>query len=199
MALENVTFDVERGVFLARMRHVSLGFPIATLDGEVAWWVEQGWRLGSLAEAYMERSAAEERAETPEAPAAPEEPEVDELDIEQLHMLPEDQRPAEFNNLFKALIRRMAESYNNEDTRSEDAWTAYAMDVTGRYFGPGRLGEVPKDRRAYGAWTKRRDEFEHLPYEKRWEWLEKVSAYPDLASVVGALMKSHRTSSSACG
>ena len=45
--LRDVIFDIDRQIFLAIARAEHVGFPLANIDGEVQWWLERGWKLGS--------------------------------------------------------------------------------------------------------------------------------------------------------
>jgi hypothetical protein len=174
LRLKDIVWDVEREVFLATSHAINQDFPIAGIAAELGDWVERGWRLGSYNDSY--NGAADP---VPLGPMAKEAYQlhqaVDSDTYEILHTLPPKRRPAPFNALHKALIRQMAESYNNVEA-------AYAMDKTGRYLGPG--GREVEDKEGKRAWSDYCHEYRGLAIDDRIKWMRKVEKYPPLASLV---------------
>jgi hypothetical protein len=52
--IEDVTWDLDRQVFLADTSLFSKDLPIAFIPDELRAWMTRGWRLGSSSEAYEE-------------------------------------------------------------------------------------------------------------------------------------------------
>jgi hypothetical protein len=53
--LEDVTWDVDRSVFLARTSLISQKFPFSYIADEIAAWIGRGWRLDSYADPYQQQ------------------------------------------------------------------------------------------------------------------------------------------------
>lgn len=176
MELKDVVWDADRQVFLATAYHISVDFPIAILPLEVRSWLDKGWEWGS----YLDRYQREDTSKAPRRlqPGKLDGP-AENLDSdleERLHTLPPDQRPAWFNNLFRALIRHMVSTYSSLET-------AYAMDKLGRYLGPERRQACDAELRE--QWETAQLEYKRLSNDELWKWIRCVEKkYPKLASAV---------------
>jgi hypothetical protein len=169
--LNGVTWDMDRQLFTAKTSLVSMNFPVAFIADELRTWVERGWRLASL-EASDEASCEPEADEETNATLTLDEEE----EAEKWPSMKPRSRPAEFNELFRALIREMAGLYNN--------WpSAYAMDQTKMLFSETELREnrtAEKDR-----FRETQFEFERMPIHQQIAWQQKViRKYPRLDRIV---------------
>jgi hypothetical protein len=166
--LKEVIWDMDRGVFLAKTRVIDQDLPLAMLEDQLRGWLAMGWRLGSYVDAYPEPEIDEEEDEALGDAIG------DDADEYVLPTLPPRRRPAEFNRIFKALVRHMAEGF--------DCWdVAYAMDRTGRYFTEEQRKQ--KDDPAVGRWHEALREFDKLPQDEQFRWREKVMRYRSFTSV----------------
>jgi hypothetical protein len=180
--LRDVVFDIDRQVFLAMARAEHSGYALAQIDCEVQWWLERGWKLGSHRDDYRRRAEKEYEAEmAAESNGASAPNPYDGVDIEMVQTLPPEQRPPQFNRLFKALIRHLANDYWDDYGRANAA-TAYAMDATNRYPAPAGLHKPEQE--ALRAWDEKRAEFEQISVEQREKWLRRVNRYPALSSLL---------------
>jgi hypothetical protein len=172
LALKDVTWDMDRQLFLAVAHHGYSDFPIATIPDEVRTWVARGWRLGSWMDWYERREAtagpADERA-SPDTWLI----DGDEPDFERMHLLPPERRPAVFNRFWKALIRQMIESY-------ADRPTAYAMDKSGTW----RPDDGDSNGSLRRAWTQHTEDFNRLSVDEQIAWEDRVRKYPSLEGVL---------------
>jgi len=174
-ALNEVVWDVDRQVFLAGAYVSNHDLPMAFIADDIRACLDRGWRFGSFCEDYPQPDdMADEPAVGGQAPIAAD---TDD-DMERLHMLAPQRRPKEFNRLMKALVRHMAETFNNSAV-------AYAMDKTGRYFSE----EDAKGRDTDPAVRRWRDlhyEFSRLASKEQLAWRDRVARYRSIAEVLTA-------------
>lgn len=168
--LKGLTWDMDRGVFLASIILVCQDHPIALIKDELRAWIESGWQMGSLSAAY-------ETTESDDEPVGEENLEPDwEEQEERLPTLRPRSRPREFNKLLRALVREMATIGNN--------WrVAYAIDRTQMFFTDAELRESSsQSKRAFeGALA----EFDRMPSEEQFRWQERVTRrHPRLDRIV---------------
>jgi hypothetical protein len=170
--IEDVTWDLDRQVFLAETSLISKDFPIAFIPDELRAWVARGWRLGSCSEAYEEVAYSGREPED-----VPEGVQTGELDAaERWPSMNPRSRPPHFNKLLRALVRKMADLYNN--------WaTAYAIDQTMMLFSEAQL----RGDRSPGMekFIVARSKFERMTIDEKLAWREKVIAkHPRLDRIV---------------
>ncbi len=176
--LKDVTWDVDRRVFLAKSTVALQDWPIVAIPDEIGQWVYRGWRLGSYLEQYEED---EDRLDVggPELDIDLTAYCMDEDDWPELTKLQATchrSRPREFNILFQLVIRLMAERYNNLPT-------AYAMYKTQRFIAQRESG-VPDDPAARQFRAAKQD-FKAMAAEQQAAWIRKVKRkYPSLPTVV---------------
>jgi len=173
----DVVWDMDRQVFLAKTCLTDCG-PIAMVPYSIRAWVDRGWRLGSYLDSYPNE---EEERETDDVPVEPI-PDYVDWDDDEMEEWPTRRptaRPAEFNVVFGALIRTLAELHNNSAV-------AYAMDKTKVYFTKEQLKE--SDSKAARRWREREYEFSCMPMGKQIAWRKRVRRkYPSLARIVASL------------
>ncbi|MFA9476939.1 hypothetical protein ACERK3_01405 [Phycisphaerales bacterium AB-hyl4] len=170
--LKDLTWDIDREVFLATTSLSSHGMPMAMIPDVLQGWLARGWRLGSYMETYPEPD--DDAEEAPDPAAADEEDLEDEMD--RWPSLPPSKRPKAFNRLMRTLVRAMSERYNN-------LAVAYAMDQTKRYFDEHQLKQDTS--RAAERWRQATRAFEELPPEQQSAWQEHVeNHYPRLDRLV---------------
>lgn len=173
--LEDVTWDCDRGLFLAHSSLVHSGLPIAYIPAELSSWVDRGWRLGSFDEDYEDdEGMAPGRRLRGDWVLHTEN--VDHKLVERWPMLGPRARPKSFNVLLKALTHTMAGLLNN--------WsTAYAVDQTERFF---TETELQEERSSYAERFRQSvNEFEKMTFDQQWEWRQKVlRTHPSLKSIV---------------
>lgn len=178
--LEDVTWDVDRQVFLASTSLVCQDYPLAFIPDDLRELIDQGWRLGSVEETYPEPEAPDVESETEGAGGREDEPgAVDEVDKEELLPSADPRsRPASFNKLFRALVREMAVTYNN--------WhVAYAMDRTQRFFTEEELrGESTSAKEAFRQAVA---EFGRKSIDEQLKWQKRVTrTHPRLDRIVAS-------------
>lgn len=173
--LEDVTWDCDRGLFLAHSSLVHSGLPIAYIPAELGSWVGRGWRLGSFDEDYEDgEGMAPGRRLRCDWVLHTED--VDHKLVERWPMLGPRARPKSFNVLLKALTHAMAGLLNN--------WsTAYAIDQTERFFTEKELQEERST--CAERFRQSVDEFKKMTFEQQWEWRKKVlRTHPSIKSLV---------------
>jgi hypothetical protein len=158
-------------------------FPIGLIPEELRAWVDKGWRLGT----YMDSYTKDEEAEEDEG----DEPE--EIDEEASLGLKTDwdvlqkwqsqgpgARPKEFNRRLMAVVRFMAENYNNWEV-------AYAMDRTKRFFSEEEVKESFMSA-PVKKWRDAQSEFYHMSQEDQFAWQRRVKKrYPRLDHIVAEI------------
>lgn len=177
MRLKDIVWDIDRQVFLASTQLISQDLPIAFIPDDIGRWMEMGWRIGSYQDAYAQDDEYDEgpMGETASAPAEDAEDDWRQLDdkvIDGWRKLPARKRPARYNRILRALVRLMAETYNNWEV-------AYAMDKTKQLY----TEKESKDFDDPGAdrWRKARNEFFSMSLDDKLQWKRRVeSSYPRL-------------------
>ncbi|MBX3388621.1 MAG: hypothetical protein KF691_04115 [Phycisphaeraceae bacterium] len=170
--LKDVVWDVDRKLFLADSSLISSGLPIACIPDSIRDWIHHGWRLGSLRDAYIEPDEQDEvDADPPGQPrtASPEEE-------ERMHTLPPRRRTKEFNRLFNAMVRHMAEEF-------VDIESAYAMECTGSFFSETEISERMGEP-AVKKWAEARAAFSRMSTQDRLAWRERATRYASIEEIV---------------
>lgn len=177
LQLRDVTWDVDRHVFLGWTSVTSVDYPLGYVPDDIRSWQERGWRLGRLEEAYASDELEEESATTTETTPIETGGEVDDDDPENWQSLPVRRRPQRFNQFLRALVRVMAATYDNCET-------AFAMDKTKMVFSEQEL-KVDRDSPSKRAFLEAEHEFRRMTQDAQFKWRERVmSKYPGLDKVV---------------
>ena len=168
--LKEVIWDLDRQVFLAHASHINHDFPIGLIPDMLRDFRNHGWRLGSYRDTYEEPdepapAAGESTVESPDLGEA-----------ERLHLTTPKRRPAPFNRFMKALVRHMAENFNNLEV-------AFAMDRTGCYIPEEPDPKVSEASRE--KWKSATQEFARMPQADRFAWRDRVGKYPSLMDALG--------------
>ncbi len=162
--IEDVTWDLDRQVFLVNAKAISVNLPIAFIPLDIMSWLERGWRLGSFEEAYQDESDKPTRERTPKTIAMYSH---DDLGDEAEHwptMNPRSRPPA-FNQFLRALVREMASLQNN--------WPiAYAIDQTKVFFTEGQL--KGNDARSAIKFQDAVRRFEGMSFDQQYDWYKRV-------------------------
>jgi len=172
--LDQVTWDVDREVFLADSSSSSVGFPIALIPLEIRDWIDRGWKLGSYEDFYEKPDGRATRFK--KEPITYKWKSKDEDTAEKWHQMKPRERPESFNQFFKAIIREMAVLDNNTSV-------AYAMYRTQMYFDEKELqkNELPPAKKFRDAKVT----YEQMTYEEMAAWSRSViRRYPRLEQFV---------------
>lgn len=179
ITLTDITWDMDREVFLATCTRVAVDFPIAIIPGELQSWVDLGWRFGSHEETY-DTEAAEQPETLP--PLTSPDTDNDETMNRWLTERPA-KRPPAFNLLLKAMVRTMAKLLNNWDV-------AYAIDKTQMFFTDRQLKDDSSA--AADRWRKARSAFQGLSPQQKFAWRDRVMRkYPHIKQFVLGLQSGH--------
>ena len=174
-SLGDLTWDVERRVFLAETGMASAG-SLADIADDLRCWLDRGWRFGSYKDAYVEPDDASDGE-----PATVDSAEFllyEDGEREAWQRKTSRSRPREFNEFFRALIRTMAELHNNESV-------AYAMYKTQRFFTEGELKD--RDSRTIGKFRDAELEYRNMTSDRQLAWARRVSRrYPRLDQLIRA-------------
>jgi hypothetical protein len=166
--LKDITWDIDRQVFLAKAKLIHVNLPIPYIADEIRSWLNRGWKLGSFEELY--EADYEAYLASDETPVKPQEAsdgkEAIDDNKEQWPSLPPKERPAHFNKLLMALVRQLAVEFSNLPT-------AYAMDKTKMYFTDEALRETPSP--ATEKFVAARDNFARLSRREQIDWAMKVA------------------------
>jgi hypothetical protein len=165
--LKNLTWDIDRRVFLAESWYNIHDDAIAHIPDTIRGLLDREWNLGSYQDSY-------EPELTTEAVDAAWDEEADDI-VEVLHTLPRTQRSREFNRFFKALVRAMAENYDNSEV-------AYAMDSLGRFLSNEDLKFARPS--LVDKWHDAQRQYNHMNNEQQLAWLAKVAKYPMIADTL---------------
>jgi len=170
-ALEDLTWDIDREVFLAHTSLTTQDEPLAFIPDSIRSWLDLGWKLGSYHDTYGDE---DDGGDVANDDGQDDNGEYERLDV--LHTMPKNKRNREFNQFFKALIRVMGESYDNLDV-------AFAMDKLGRLVTEESPGpdESPISRR----WREARNEFHSLGQDEQFEWMDTLAKYPTIERALG--------------
>jgi hypothetical protein len=168
--INDLTWDLDRQVFMATTQLIDHNLPLAAIPDEIANWIERGWRLGSYEDAYEQPEATEDDSSEIAAES------VDEWDEDdRLPTMNPRSRPLVFNQSLRALVREMARLHNNEAT-------AYAIDRTKMFFREEQLKGEPK---AAIRFCDARKEFLAMTWDQQCDWREKVlRTHPRLDRIV---------------
>jgi len=171
--LKEVVWDVDRQVFLADTYLASHDLPMAFIADDIRAWLGRGWRLGSFCDDYPEPDYSDEEPADgdgdTDASAAND-------DLERLHTLAPQRRPKEFNQVLKALVRHMAETFNNSAA-------AYAMDKTGRFFSDDDIKARPTDP-AVRRWQELCSEFTRFSDDEQFAWRDRAAKYRSIEAII---------------
>lgn len=161
--LKELTWDADRGVFLAYVECSYHCFPILSIAQDIRSWLDRGWRFGSYADHYEKKRG---RKPYRKAPKCGTEPDLDEEEAELLHGMKPRHRPPFFNTLMEALVREMAVLDNNRSV-------AYAMDKTKMFFEkPGtKEPETPEMKKFFAAV----EAFRKMTDDQQYDWQDRVA------------------------
>ena len=160
--LKGITWDVERNLFLASTYAGNAG-PIGLIPYDLRNLLDKGWRFGSAQDRYDEELRRKHKPK--ELPPLKLPNWSDEDELESWENLPPKRRPAEFNLLVKALVRMMAEHF-------EDVEVAYAIDKTMMMFSDYELEtkSTPETKR----FREMKYQFSKLTDQQRSAWHDRV-------------------------
>lgn len=174
MTVKDVVWDIDRGVFIADTYVHDHDLPMPSILDSIRRWIGLGWRLGSYGDHYPDPWA-----DAPPEPPPPARSRRKKVTLEEPeHRIPNrapGRRSAEFNQLFKAMIKLLATSYSNSEV-------AFAMDKTGRFFSNEQIKERENDPLVV-EWKKARAAFEDLSERKEALWRLEVEKYPSIESL----------------
>jgi hypothetical protein len=173
--LKGVTWDVDRGVFLAHTILVNQDVPMPMIPGMLRTWLDVGWRFGSCLDFYMvpEDDNGAATASPSEASGEPDEWEQ----AEGAHRMTWPQRDPEANRALRALIRHMVETFDNESA-------AYAFDRTGRFFTEHEIRERKLGDPIFEKFMEAERAFEKLSDGAKRRWRDRAARYPSLRDLV---------------
>jgi len=103
--LEDLTWDIDREVFLANTTLVSHDEPLAFVPATIREWIGLGWKLGSYHDTYVQPEEVDP------------DPEIQSVDdgeyerLEQLHTMPKTRRSTEFNQFFEVAHERRTQDH----------------------------------------------------------------------------------------
>lgn len=170
LTLRDIVWDIDRGVFYASTYANSMLVPFDGIPAEIAEWLDRGWRFGSHRDRYRQDEPAEDAASDEVESPGDEFAALDEAIKEVLeYEKPKRKRSAEFNRVFKAMARQLAEEFS-------DLPSAYAMHKTGVYFEEreGELRSRHEMRAAEARFFAAKDEFAKWPYGEQNAFREKM-------------------------
>jgi hypothetical protein len=182
IVLEQLTWDIDRQLFLARSTLTIQDWPIVAMPNEIRQWIVRRWRLGSHLEQYENGDGTQ--------------PDANRLDVNvsdlpdyvfsnenwseliRLQEVSHRKRPPKFNTLFHVVIRTMTERHNNQAS-------AYAMYKTQRFFSESQCHD-PQQPTAARQFRDAQFEFETMSLEKQAVWSRTVKRkYPSLRAILG--------------
>lgn len=164
-SLEDLTWDIDREVFLASTTLISHDEPLAIVPDTIREWIRLGWKLGSYHDTYEQ--SYEDDSESAMSSVGDGEYEQ----LEQLHTMPKTKRNPDFNRFFNALVRVMAESFDNLDY-------AYAMDKLGRWVVEEEAGQ--DESKLSRSWREARREYLQMSQEQQFAWMDTLAKYPSI-------------------
>lgn len=165
--LEELTWDIDREVFFARTQIISHDEPLAFIPDTIRSWLDLGWELGSYADTYEEADESDDSTELED------DGEYERLEV--LHTLPKTRRDRQFNQFFKALVRLMAESFDNCDV-------AFAMDKLGRLVPEEKPG--PDESAIHQKWRALQAEYHGMTQDEQFAWMDSLTKYPTIERVL---------------
>ncbi len=171
-SLKDLTWDIDRRVFLAHTVSVSYDMPWPFIIGDIQNLIDHGWRLGSCKDPYTATWQAEQKSPATIKARRNSKRWPDDEVTEAWPSLPPQSRPKHFNRTFGVITRMLAEM-NHADS------TAYAMDRTKMYF---TEEELKKDKTpAKERFCKLRDEFYKQPHKTQARRVGRILAkYPSI-------------------
>jgi len=171
--LKDLIWDVDRETFLATTYLVSHDLPIATIPDDIRAWMDRGWRLGSYMDAYGTPAEEEEEQHSDQE----EDDEWEEM--EQWPRKRPRARPRHFNRTLMALVRAMAECYNNLPE-------AYAIHKTKRFFAEDEIAN--SNSTAAKRYRDARQEYLTMSLDEQLNWREQVTRRcPRLDRIIAAM------------
>lgn len=159
--LENVTWDMDRKVFLAQTSLTHVDLPMGYILQEIRDTLRRGWRLGSYADSYQEQEEAATAIDEA-IPVAHD----DWKNEENWPSMAPSERPAHFNDTFGFLIGVMAVISNNPAV-------AYAMERTKRFFTEQQLKTDASA--AAKKWLAAKSQYEAMSWEKQYAWQKRMA------------------------
>ncbi len=165
--LEELTWDVDREVFSASTQIICHDEPLALIPDAIRSWLDLGWELGSYADTYKQPDDGDDTIELED------DGEYERLEV--LHTLPKTRRDRAFNQFFKALVRLMAESFNNSDI-------AYAMDKLGRLVPEEKPG--PDESSLHRKWREAQAEYHEMSQDEQFAWMDSLAKYPSIERAI---------------
>jgi len=176
--LVNITWDLDRKLFFAETTLVSSGFPIALILDDIRSWVDRSWQLGSIEDLYATEEEETEGEEEGDGSTQCEEGEELDLD-EEMETWPQmspRKRPPHFNRLMQAMVRQMAESFNNSTV-------AYAIDRTKLFFSEEELKDIRS--KASDRFRNAESEFYRMSSDEKLKWRDRVMRkYPSIEQLL---------------
>jgi len=179
--LKDIMWDTDRQVFLATTSLIISDCSLTAIPLSIASALDLGWRFGSFLDVYPDCGQPRVRLGEPAAPVPhPRSRDIGDDDgADELWRRRRDRRSPYVNAVFGAMIRTMAELYNNEAA-------AYVMDKTGKFY----TEEQIKAERygAYGRWWKMHRQFEEMSIGHQVAWRDRmIKKYHSLQVVVEAM------------
>jgi hypothetical protein len=162
--INEVTWDIDRGVFFANSSSSFTGFPIACIPLEIRSWIDRGWRLGTYEDTYEKEDKRVTRFQR--KPIACKWNWEDEDEAEKWPSMRPRSRPENFNQLLKAVVREMALLDNNSAV-------AYAMYRTHMFFDETELekNETP----AAKKFKEAKAEFDRMDFGQQYDWRQSIA------------------------
>ena len=176
--LKEVTWDIDRGCFLAETELTSSGVPIGLIPLDVRRLVDFGWRFGSFKDGYeTDRRRVRKRKKLPRLRIT----NWDDEEVTAWETARKKLRPQEFTIVLHALVSTMAELRNNSRV-------AYAMLKTGGYVELPHQSARDALTAFQGKFAAALDAFDSMTFDQQWEWANSAQRrYPRLADIVEAI------------
>lgn len=171
--LKNLTWDIDRRVFIADTYLQINDHPLPWVVDELCQWIDQGWRLGSYEENYPEMQ--DDDSISTELEQVAEDSDDDEI-ADAMPTRPPRSRTPEFNKLLQALAREMATLRNHESI-------AYAIAKTKYFFTDDQLKE--RDTKSKEKFAAAVAEFEQMSMDAQIDWRDHaIRTLPRLDRIV---------------
>jgi hypothetical protein len=176
--LKEVTWDIDRGCFLAETELSSTGVPIALIPREIRRLLDLGWQSGSFKDRYeTDRRRAKKRKKLPPLRIN----DWDDDEVTPWETAAKKSRQQEFTIVLHALVSTMAELRNNSRV-------AYAMLKTGGYVDLSRQSAPDALTDFQRKFAAALDAFDSMTSDQQWDCCESVQRrYPRLNDVVEAI------------
>lgn len=174
--LGELVWDMDRRIFLAKTGYVD-DTPIAMVPFRIADWLNRGWRLGSYMDSYR-RQRKSRTKHSIEPLSSKDFADHDEDEMDTWPSQPPSARPAQFNRIFDAMIRTMAELHSNSST-------AYAMSITKRLYSQ---SEVDSDKQLADRWNALCERFNKMSMDQQLAWRDRMMRRaPSLAQLASCM------------